>query len=41
MIFNEVNVKRKVYFGIGHEGPEEECRYSYKFSFTLALDEGE
>jgi len=34
-------VKREVYFGIGHEGPEDECRYSSTFSFTSALDEGE
>ena len=31
----------KFYLGTGHEGPEEECRYSYTFSFTSALDEGE
>jgi len=36
-----VNGKREVYFGIGHEGPEDECRYSSTFSFTSALDEGE
>jgi hypothetical protein len=41
MVSNEVNVKCKVYFGTGLEGPEGECRYSSIFSFTSALDEGE
>ena len=34
-------MKRKVYFGIGHEGPEEEWSYSSTFSFTSMLDDVE